>query len=70
MFKEREPIKTKGVKEWQQEECIQDSSIEIVKELQHSGAKKQPIIINEGSLQNNWARLLDNSTMTQSTVSN
>jgi hypothetical protein len=40
VFKEKEPIKTKGVKEWQQEKHLQDLFIEIVKQLQHSGAKK------------------------------
>jgi hypothetical protein len=40
VFKEREPIKTKGVKKWQQEECLRDFFIEIVKQLQHSGVEK------------------------------
>jgi hypothetical protein len=53
MFKERELVKAKGVEDWQQEECLQDSFIEIVRQLQHSGAKNQPTTINEGSLQNN-----------------
>jgi hypothetical protein len=40
VFKEREPVKTKGVEEWQQKERLWDSYIEIVRQLQHSGAKK------------------------------
>jgi len=39
--------------------------IETVKQLQHSGAGKQPTTINEGSLQSNWAGLPNNPTMTQ-----
>ncbi len=50
MFKERESIKAKGVKEWQQEDHRQDFFIEIVRQLQHSGVKKQLATINEGSL--------------------
>ncbi len=50
MFKEKELAKTKGVEEWQQEERLQDSFIEIVRQLQHSGAKEQLATINEGSL--------------------
>jgi hypothetical protein len=53
VFKERELVKAKGVEDWQQEECLRDSFIEIVRQLQHSGAENQPITINEGSLQNN-----------------
>jgi hypothetical protein len=70
VFKERELVKTKGAKEWQQEECLHDSVIETIKQLQHSGAKKQHAIINEGSLYNNWAGLPDNSTTIQSVVNN
>jgi phosphoribosylpyrophosphate synthetase len=44
--------------------------IESVKQLQHSGAKKQFATINEGSLQSNWVGLLDNPTMTQLAISN
>ncbi len=50
MFKERELVKTKGAKEWQQEECLRDFFIEIVRQLQHSGVEKQLATINEGSL--------------------
>ncbi len=70
VFKEREPIKTKGAKEWQQKERLQYSFIEIVKRLQQSGAKKQLATINEGSLQSNWVGVLDNLTMSQPIVSN
>jgi hypothetical protein len=49
--------------------CLRDSFIEIAKQLQNGGIDKQPIIINEESLQSNWARLLDNST-TQSVENN
>jgi hypothetical protein len=65
VFKEREPVKAKGAKDWQQEKCLWDSFIEIVRQLQHGGTNKQPTIINEDSLQSNWARLLYNSTTTQ-----
>ncbi len=70
MFKERELVNTKGVKELQQEECLWDSFIEIVRKLQHSGVEKQVVIINEGSLQSNWVGLPNNPTMTQPIVSN
>jgi len=70
VFKERELVKTKGAKKWQQEEHLQDFFIETIRQLQHNGVEKQPAIINEGSLQSNWVRLLDNSTMTQLVVSN
>jgi hypothetical protein len=40
VFKEREPVKIKGAKEWQQEKHLRDSFIEIPRQLQHSGAKK------------------------------
>ncbi len=53
VFQERELLKTKGVEEWQQEKHLQDFFIEIIRQLQHSGVDKQPIVINEGSLQNN-----------------
>ncbi len=53
MFKERELVKAKGVEDWQQEECLRDLFIEIVRQLQHSGVENQPTTINEGSLQNN-----------------
>jgi hypothetical protein len=50
VFKEREPIKAKGAKDWQQENRLLDSFIEIVRQLQHGGTDKQPTIINEESL--------------------
>jgi hypothetical protein len=65
MLKERESVKAKGVKDWQQDEHLRNLYIEIVRQLQHSGARKQPTTINEGSLQSNWARLPNNLTMTQ-----
>jgi hypothetical protein len=40
VFKEREPVKAKGTKDWQQEKHIQDSFIKIVKQLQHGGTNK------------------------------
>jgi len=43
-------VKTKGAKEWQQEEHRLDFFIETIKQLQHSGAEKQHATINEGSL--------------------
>ncbi len=43
MFKKRGPIKAKRIENWQQEEHLQDSFIEIVKQLQHGGTDKQPI---------------------------
>jgi hypothetical protein len=55
VFKERESIKAKGAKKWQQGKCLQDSFIETIKQLQHSGAEKQPTTINESSLQSSWA---------------
>jgi hypothetical protein len=69
VFKEKESVKTKGAEEWQQEKGLR-SFIENVRQLQHNGAKKQPVTINEGSLQINWARLLDNPTTTPRVVSN
>ncbi len=54
MFKEREPVKAKGAKDWQQEEHLWDSFIETIRQLQHNGAKNQPTTINEGLLQSNW----------------
>ncbi len=65
MFKERELVKAKGAKDWQQEEHLQYSFIEIVRQLQHGGINKQPIIINEESLQSNWVGLLDNPIIIQ-----
>jgi hypothetical protein len=44
MFKEREPTKMKGVEEWQQEEHLRDSFIEIVRQLQHSGVETNIIL--------------------------
>jgi hypothetical protein len=69
VFKERELVKIKWAEKWQQEELLWDPFIESIK-LKHSGAKKQPTTINEGSLQTNWARLPNNPTMTQPTISN
>jgi hypothetical protein len=40
VFKERELVKTKGVEEWQEKKHLQDSFIETIKQIQHSGAKK------------------------------
>jgi hypothetical protein len=37
VFKEREPVKAKGVEEWQHEERLQYFFIEIIKQLQHNG---------------------------------
>jgi hypothetical protein len=39
VFKEKELVKAKGAEEWQQEECLQDYFIEIIKQLQHNRAK-------------------------------
>jgi hypothetical protein len=39
VFKERELVKIKGAKEWQQEECLRDFFIEIVGQLQQWGCK-------------------------------
>jgi hypothetical protein len=50
VFKERELVKTRGAKDWQQEKCLWDLFIEIVKQLQHSGAENQHTTINEGLL--------------------
>ncbi len=65
VFKEREPVKAKGVEDWQQEEHLRDLFIEIVKQLQRSGVENQPTTINKGSLQNNWVGLPNNPTTTQ-----
>jgi hypothetical protein len=42
-LKERELVKAKGFKYWQQEKCLGDSFIEIVRHLQHGENDKQPI---------------------------
>jgi len=47
MFKFKKFVKAKGVEDWQQEKCLWDSFIETIKQLQHSGTNKQPIIINQ-----------------------
>jgi hypothetical protein len=39
VFKEKELVKTKGVKEWQQEECIWDLFIETIKHYSIVGLK-------------------------------
>jgi hypothetical protein len=70
VFKEREPVKAKGTKDWQQEKHIQDSFIKIVKQLQHGGTNKYHVTINKESLQSNWARLSNNPTTTQPVVKN
>jgi hypothetical protein len=70
VFKERELIKSKRAEEWQQEEHLRIFFIETIKQLQHSGIEKQPVTVNESSLQNNWVGLLNNPTMTQPVVSN
>ncbi len=70
MLKKRKPVKAKGAEDWQQELCLRDSFIEITRQLQNGGVDKQPITINEELLQINWARLLDNSTTTQSVENN
>ncbi len=40
MFKEREPIKTKGAEEWQQEERIHDFFIKTIRLLKRNGVEK------------------------------
>jgi hypothetical protein len=40
VLKERELVKAKGAKDWQQEEHLWDSFIEVVKQLQHGGTDK------------------------------
>ncbi len=64
MFKEREPVKSKGSKDWQKEECLWNLYIETVKQLKHNGAKNQPTTINEGLL-HIWVKLPDNPTTTK-----
>jgi hypothetical protein len=39
MFKEKELVKAKGVKEWQQEKCIWDSFIETIEYYNIVGLK-------------------------------
>jgi hypothetical protein len=39
VFKEKEPVKAKGAKEWQQEKCIWDSFIETIKHCNIVGLK-------------------------------
>jgi hypothetical protein len=39
-FKKRELVKAKRIEDWQQEEHLQDSFIEMVKQLQHGGTDK------------------------------
>jgi hypothetical protein len=70
VFKERDPIKAKGAKDWQQEKHLWDSFIENIKQVQHGGTKKQLATINEGLLQSNWVGLLDNSTTIQPSENN
>jgi hypothetical protein len=65
VFKERELVKAKRAEDWQQKQRLQDSFVKIVRQLQHSGAEKQHVTIDEGSLQSNWARLFDNPTTNQ-----
>jgi hypothetical protein len=50
VFKEREPVKSKGSKDWQQEERLRDLFIETVRQLQHNGTENQPTTINESLL--------------------
>jgi len=50
VFKEKGPVKAKGAEELQQEERLRYSFIKTIKQLHHSGAEKQPLTINEGSL--------------------
>jgi hypothetical protein len=45
-------------------------SWKLLNNYKHDGAKKQLATINESSLQNNWAELLDNPTTTQLVESN
>jgi hypothetical protein len=66
VFKERDLIKAKGAKNWQQKEHLWDSFIENIRQVQHGGNEKQLATINEGLLQSNWVGLLDNSTTIQS----
>jgi hypothetical protein len=61
----KELDKAKGAKDWQWEECLWDSFIETVRQLQHGGIEKQPTTTNEEPLQNNWAKLLSNTTTIQ-----
>jgi hypothetical protein len=63
VLKEKELVKTKGVKEWQQEECIWDSFIETIKHYNIVGLKTN--LLPSGSLQSNWVGLLDNLATTQ-----
>ncbi len=65
VFKERELVKTRGAKDWQQEKCLWDLFIEIVKQLQHSGAENQHTTINEGLLQSNWVGSPNNPATTK-----
>jgi hypothetical protein len=64
-LKEREPVKAKGIKYWQQEKCLQDSFIEIVRHLQHGENDKQPTTTTKEPFQSNWVGLFDNSIITQ-----
>jgi hypothetical protein len=43
-------VKANETKDWQQEEHLQDSFIETIRQLQPSGVEKQHATINEGSL--------------------
>ncbi len=65
MFKERELVKAKGAEEWEQKKHLRNSFIKTIRQLQHNGAEKQPITINESSLQSNWIRLFENPTTIQ-----
>jgi len=40
VFTKKKLVKTKGVEDWQQKEHLQDSFIEIIRQLQRDGAKK------------------------------
>jgi hypothetical protein len=65
-------LKPKGLNNGNKKSAYKIFSLKLlIKELQHSGAKKKKLVtINEGSLQSNWARLLNNPTTTQLVVSN
>lgn len=40
MLKKRKLVKIKGAKDWQQEECLRDLFIEIIRQLQYGGIDK------------------------------